>query len=425
MNLRGSLRYKNTFGNEKFYMLTGSMNLSKRHNLNDVSRSDTTSPLNEMHHNLRLSSDYRTSASNYSVLGIIGKRDKKLGWVAAVNAGYYMQEGADNYQHSDFNNRAFISHNAIGMNYGPGEDQKLTVHFNPGFEIYTQQTRANDTVPVLTYQYTNFTPGASAKYAFGDHEVSLGYNRNIRRPEWDQLNPFVDNRDPLNIRKGNPELRPEFTNKYNLRYKYNHKSVYASLDLGKDVSKDVISGYRMVDSNGISTRTYVNLNKRTTTDASLHVGMHYFKDLPGLKGNLNINTGAGLSAYQMQSDDEHVSKDFRHVSGITGNFKLWTSLRVGFLSLIVNGRYNGPRYFSQGKRPSRFGSGLRTRADFFKRTLNITLGIENLFGASVKDAYYKTDKYVQYSNNRHNVRYFSLYVTYKFRKYNKLGKESK
>lgn len=425
MNLRSSLQYKNTFGSdsEHFYLLDGSLSISKRHDLNDVSRSDTTSPYNDLHKNLRLSTDYHNLSSHYSFLGLVGKRNKKFGWVAAASIAYYLEDGADYYRLSNFDNKAIVSRNALGINYSPGEDKMLTVHFNPGFESYAQHTQANDSVSYLTYRYTNFIPGASAKYSFGDHEISFHYDRDVDRPEWDQLNPYVDNTDPLNIRTGNPELRPAFTNEYELRYEYNHKSVYGSMELEKQISKDEISRYRTVDSNGVSTRTYVNLNERQTLNAEMNIGVHYFKNLPGWKGNLNINANGGLSAYQMNSNDEHVSKDFRHVSGISGSFKLWTALRIGAVSFMVNGRYYGPRYFSQGKRPSRFSSGFRARADFFKRTLNITLGIENLFGASTQDAFYKTDRYIQYSSNRQNVRYFSLYITYKFRKYNKLGED--
>ncbi|HEX5555753.1 MAG TPA: outer membrane beta-barrel family protein [Chitinophagaceae bacterium] len=423
MNLRGNIQYKNTFGNEKFYLLNGATSFAGRHNLNNVSRSDTALSSSKMEADDQLSTNYYSSSSHYSVLALLGKHDQKLGWVAAASVAYYLQDGSDHYQLSTFDNRAFVSHNAIGMNYSPGKDQELTFHFNPGFESYTQDTRANDTVPELTYRYTNFIPGASAKYTIGDHELTLSYKRDVDRPEWDQLNPYIDNRDPLNIRKGNPELRPTFTNKYHLRYEYNHQAIYVAFDMEKDIAKDVISSYRTVDSSGVSTRTYVNLNDRKRDNAGLDVGTHYFKDIPSLKGNLNINAEVGVDAYHLQSTDPHVSKDYQDVSGFSSHFKLWSSIRLGFFSLMVNGRYSGPRYFSQGKRPSRFSSGLRVKGDFMKRRLNITMGIENVFGASVKDSYYKTDRYVQYSNNRKNVRYFSLYITYKLRKYSKLGND--
>ncbi|TAM94757.1 MAG: TonB-dependent receptor [Chitinophagaceae bacterium] len=423
LNFRSNVQFKNTFGNEKFYMLNGSMNFSQRHNLNDVSRSDTSTHSSEMYENSALSTNYFSTSSNYSVLGLIGKKDQKLGWSGVLSLAYYLQNGRDHYQLSSFNNGAIISHNAIGMNYSPGKDQEINLSFNPGLESYTQKTSANDSVPELTYRYTNFIPGAHIKYSAGDHEITLSYNRNINRPNWDQINPYINNLDPLNIREGNPELRPSFTNAYNLRYEYNHKAVYAAVSLGKNISKDVISSYTTVDSNGVSNTTFVNLNSRINENAGLNAGFHYFKDIPSLKGNLNLNVDGGMELYHLQSDDIHVSKDFQNVTGFSSNAKMWTSLRAGILSLNIYGRYEGPRYFSQGKRPSRFSSGLRARADFMQRKLNVSLGIANLFGASVKDNFYKTANYIQYSDNRKDVRYFSVYITYNFRKYKKSGKD--
>lgn len=423
LNFRSNVQFKNTFGHEKYYMLNGSMNFSHRHNLNDVSRSDTSTHSSEMYKNNALSTNYFSSSSNYSVLGLIGKKDQKLGWNSVLSLTYYLQNGSDHYQLSTVNNNAFISHNAIGMNYSPGKDQEINLSFNPGFESYTQEAHANDSVPLLTYRYTFFIPGAHIKYSAGDHEITLSYKRNINPPDWDQMNPYINNLDPLNIREGNPELRPSFTNGYNLRYEYNHKAVYAALSLGKNISKDVISSYTTVDSNGVSNTTFVNLNSRINENAGLNAGFHYFKDIPSLKGNLNLNLDGGMELYHLQSDDIHVSKDFQNVTGFSSNAKMWTSLRAGIFSLNIYGRYEGPRYFSQGKRPSRFSSGLRARADFMQRKLHVSLGIANLFGASVKDNFYKTANYIQYSDNRKDVRYFNVYVTYNFRKYKKGGKE--
>ncbi len=48
---------------------------------------------------------------------------------------------------------------------------------------------------------------------------------------------------------------------------------------------------------------------------------------------------------------------------------------------------------------------------------------ENIFGSSVKNFYELTNTYEQYSNNRKNVRFFSLNVTYNIRKFTKLGQK--
>src|SRR5205085_4242694 len=52
-------------------------------------------------------------------------------------------------------------------------------------------------------------------------EVQVNFSRRIRRPDFWQLNPFIDINDPLNIRQGNPQLRPEYTNSFELNY--NHR----------------------------------------------------------------------------------------------------------------------------------------------------------------------------------------------------------
>lgn len=420
-NLRGNIQYRNHFGNEKHYMLSGSFNASRRHNLNDVSQSDSAAHSPEMYRREDLSTNYFASSHQFSILATLGKRDRELGWIVATGFNYSVQNTGDHYRHSTFDNRSFVMHNAVGMNYSPGLKQLITLRFNPGLQSYTQISTPNDTTPTMHYRFTNFIPAASARYEIGDHEIRLSYNRDIDRPEWDQLNPYVDNRDPLNIRMGNPDLKPTFTNKYDLRYEYNHQSLYGALDLEKDIARDLVSSFTTVDSNGVSTRTYVNLGKRVKENAGLNLGGNYFHSIPSLKGNFNINAEAGMDLYRQRSNDPHVSVDFRDVTGFSSHFKMWSSIRMGFFSLIVNGRYEGPRYFSQGKRPARFSSGLRARAGLFKRKLNFTFSVENLFGASVKDTYYKTSNYVQYGTNRKNVRYFSVYVSYRIRKYTKTG----
>lgn len=423
LNLRGNIQYRNHFGNEKFYMLSGGFNASGHHNLNDVSQSDSAAHSPQMYKKTELSTDYRSSSSSFTTFAMIGKRDRQLGWVTGMGMTYTSQNSGDRYQESTFDNRSFVMHNVIGMNYSPALKQMLTLRFNPGLQSYSQYSTPNDTVPTSHYRFVNFVPAASARYDLGDHQVQLSYNRDIDRPEWQQLNPYVDNRDPLNIRTGNPDLKPAFTNKYHLRYEYNHQSLYASFDLEKDIARNQISSYTTVDSNGVSTRTYVNLDKRVKDNAGMDVGGTYFKNIPSIKGNINMNAEAGMDLYRQRSNDIHVSPDFRDVTGFSSHFKMWSSVRVGFFSLIVNGRYEGPRYFSQGKRPAQFSSGLRARADLFKRKLNCTFSVENLFGASVKDTYYKTSNYVQYGTNRKNIRYFSVYLSYRIRKYKKTGNQ--
>src|SRR5205085_5769938 len=51
-----------------------------------------------------------------------------------------------------------------------------------------------------------------------DQELQLNYTRRINRPNFWQLYPFIDYSDSLNLRRGNPDLKPEFTNSFELSY---------------------------------------------------------------------------------------------------------------------------------------------------------------------------------------------------------------
>jgi len=56
-----------------------------------------------------------------------------------------------------------------------------------------------------------------------DQELQLNYTRKINRPNFFQLYPFTDYADSLNISRGNPDLRPEFTNSVELSYQKTFK----------------------------------------------------------------------------------------------------------------------------------------------------------------------------------------------------------
>jgi outer membrane receptor protein involved in Fe transport len=63
---------------------------------------------------------------------------------------------------------------------------------------------------VINDQYTRLYPSLHTSYKIApNHELQLNYSHRIRRPEDEELNPFPEYQDPINIRVGNPYLKPE------------------------------------------------------------------------------------------------------------------------------------------------------------------------------------------------------------------------
>jgi outer membrane receptor protein involved in Fe transport len=65
--------------------------------------------------------------------------------------------------------------------------------------------------------YTNLFPSIHSSFKFTEtFSVQMGYSRRIGRPDMRDLNPFTSFSDNLNLRTGNPDLIPEFTNSFEL-----------------------------------------------------------------------------------------------------------------------------------------------------------------------------------------------------------------
>ena len=80
-----------------------------------------------------------------------------------------------------------------------------------------------DTATKTTYfaVYPTLHMGLSS----GNHEWQLNYSRRVNRPDVDEMNPVPEFRDPRNIFKGNPDLKPEDIHSVELGYSYHPKNL--------------------------------------------------------------------------------------------------------------------------------------------------------------------------------------------------------
>lgn len=66
---------------------------------------------------------------------------------------------------------------------------------------------------------SNFTPTFDFRYRFNKQKsLRLNYRGSTDQPSMTDLMPITDNTDPLNVSKGNPDLKPSFTNRFSMQY---------------------------------------------------------------------------------------------------------------------------------------------------------------------------------------------------------------
>lgn len=80
-----------------------------------------------------------------------------------------------------------------------------------GFSENRNQTDKNDYIKLFPTAYLTYTMNTN-------HSFSLNYNRRIRRPDFDYLNPFVVRTSPFYYSEGNPYLKPSIIDNLELSY---------------------------------------------------------------------------------------------------------------------------------------------------------------------------------------------------------------
>ncbi len=72
-------------------------------------------------------------------------------------------------------------------------------------------------------EYTDFFPSAGITYQLGqNNSFALIYSRRIQRPNYQTLNPFEYQLDELSFSRGNPFLRPQYTDNFKISHTYKY-----------------------------------------------------------------------------------------------------------------------------------------------------------------------------------------------------------
>lgn len=125
-----------------------------------------------------------------------------------------------------------------------------------------------NTNDVVTRHYLDFFPSIFINHTFNEkNEVGINYSRRIDRPGYDDLNPFVYYLDQYTYSKGNPFLKPQYTNNFELNYTFN-KTINVSL--GYAHTTDAITQVLLTDP--VSKATYqTNLNLTSQNNYSVNI----------------------------------------------------------------------------------------------------------------------------------------------------------
>jgi len=259
-------------------------------------------------------------------------------------------------------------------------------------------------------------------------DIQINYTRRIRRPDFWRLNPFIDINDPVNLRQGNPNLRPEFTNSFEFNYnqKYTKGSFLGVLfyrNTTGDITQysDTISAAQFqqlnnaaIDPNAIL-NTFINAQSTNSLGAELtlqHTLAKNFDIVPTIEMQYQ-KVNAVINKLDLSNEG------FTYEAKLIANYKIETKKSKLFnnLGFQLIGEYESSEILPQGKRKPQYSLDAAIRKDFLKNNkASLTLSVNDVFNTNRFGTIYDTDRFYQDSYRRRNVRGFRLTFSYRFGK---------
>lgn len=112
-------------------------------------------------------------------------------------------------------------------------------------------------------QFTNFLPTVGITFnPKKQMRIRMNYSGTTRNPTLQQIQPFIDNIDPLNITIGNPNLKQEFRHNINFNFSdykvLKSKNIYLSANF--TTTNNAITNANFIDSIGRRVNQAINVN---------------------------------------------------------------------------------------------------------------------------------------------------------------------
>ncbi len=147
-----------------------------------------------------------------------------------------------------------------GARYSRNEEQSW---FTLGLRLQRSQLEGVilDRDQTIENGYTHLLANAQLRHEIKDGQnLELRYTGSSREPSLTQLQPYPDNRDPLNVYSGNPDLRPEYEHRLNGEYRFFDQFSFVNFFVfGRfTYNQNSISTSRIFDERGFQTRMPVN-----------------------------------------------------------------------------------------------------------------------------------------------------------------------
>jgi len=357
--------------------------------------------------------------------------DLKLDYSLPLNgkdmfeAGTQLRSGRSidvtNFYRYDLDDAGFIKQEAFG------NDIQYDRHIFAGYGLYRGQLSQFGYQIGLRTEYTyrkTFANAENKKFLLDrwdyfptlhfsyelpkENQFMVSYSRRIDRPRSYFLEPFVTWSDMFNVRRGNPDLLPEYIDGFELGYIKQWQKTRLSIESYYRIQYNKIERFYSVYDEGILLTTFENVG----TDYSLGIETMFNTNfLPWWDLTLMGN----VFDYRIKGERAGVSfaySSFNWSSRLDNTFRVSKNLRFQ-----LNGQYNGPSVTSQGKNLAYYELSTALRMDFLDGKFSTVLQVRDIFSTHKHVSIASNDDFYYYRTRSTNGPIISLSLSYKINNY--------
>lgn len=331
---------------------------------------------------------------------------------------------SDNYEYDDDVYAAYIQAGKEVGNWGFQAGLRAESSF------YTGVLPEQDSSFSIEYPISLF-PSAFVTYKLNDKDlIQLAYSRRITRPHFFQTMPFTDFSDSLNLRRGNPQLIPQFTNSVELSYQNvfeNGSNLLVSVYYKQ--ASNLIASYQFTEYDAALDREVVITSYANSDRAAAYGAEITLKNSIGnwmeITSNLNVYQSdvdatnveneleiSRMSAFLKETVQIKLPKDF--MLQLNGQYRT----RASFTPTNNDRRFHGPRSqnTAQGYTKEYWFVDASIRKSFLKRKASLTLSVQDIFATRKHGSYTETDFFTQETSRIRNPQLVRLSFSYRFGK---------
>ena len=288
----------------------------------------------------------------------------------------------------------------------------------------------------ISKKYTDLFPTLTLNYKFTEkNELQLSYSRRVRRPMGFMLMPFFSATDDRNVRNGNPDLNPTYTNSYELAYITTVGKLMVTPSLFYQRTTDMINQFQRKNYNDNGDEVFITkpinigdedrygLDLTATYKPakwwSLMFNVNLFGyNRTGFYEETNVVKDPVTGVESTKVDTQDFSGDgFSSRGRLSSNFILPADFKIQ-----VAGNYMGSMKTAQQKIEDNLSMDFSLSKDLFNKQATLSLNIRDVFNSRKRESTTYGADYTNYESMRWMKRSINLSFTYRFKKTNEREK---